>query len=720
METSGKQERSKRKEDGNNPTNCIASSSSASTSQSSRLPSSLNGNSIRNNGKDNFGGTNNNRNNVTTDQLHSHVNFGDRSRPTNGLSLPLPPKEAGQYANANSLFSSSHSSSGSGLLNTEHLDSFLDQYEQKYGLEPLENEDVMNLTTLESLLSLIKTRNSSYKEIASLLRDSKTTSQIQNLTSTSSTSKASTSSLNPSLCSRSAQKPRQDGGNLRYSSENGKVAPSLNVNIHKNPIFKDDNNADNHDDSLRPNKRKGSTAVAVSSEEIVILNTCKEQLPISNSNWKVNSDRTGNSKCSKMKTTVAVLKYVNSNSSNSKLNKGKSQEVNANRSSAAAKVDDDNIQIQPNSKNITSSTSSSCKTKKVIDSATSARININTEVHKLKLPDKKTSTTTTIPTQGMSSLFTPQQRRPQHIDNSKSRIVERADDKMRECARKLVTNRTFVKAPVEKEKAPSPPPTPTPTAIPVPTPTSTISTSKSTSTPRNSSNALMKSKIPIPLPKTKSKSVKEVVKATETSCVISSSAGAAINTSKPSKSFSQNGRIPSTPATASNNLAQQVEMETGGNEKSKKAEVFQRNDFQSATSPPPPPAQPRPPPPPPQKTEAPFEHLNPENSRVLHDAKASLSLVPSKKKVASGSGDELSETLDLIDGLSGHTSWVMKKLLEYPRSEQDLRDRLTKYLRGTPEIGEFFGVPYIKKEAKGHYFFGKSSLPSLLLKPPRL
>ncbi|ODM92840.1 hypothetical protein Ocin01_13843 [Orchesella cincta] len=623
METRGKQERTRK--DGED-TNKIIASQSSRLSPRSR---SVNGNDIVKNSADNFAGTSNNRNN-----LKSHLNFGDRNSPTNGLSSSAKETE--------------DNAPSSGLLNTQKLDQFLDHYEWQHGLESMVEKDVQNLTTI---LSLIKSRNSSYKKITQILRDR----QIRNLTSNSTISSLDSKSSR----SRSPQNnnPGRDNGNLKHN--NGKASSNVS-HFKKNPVIREEEDEDDSYDFETFNERKEEDS---SVEEIEIV----KERPISNrlvassasSNGKVNTG-----KSSQMKTTVSVLRYANN---------GKSQEVNVN---ANKTVDD----VKRSSKIITSET----LTKKAKDSE---RINTNTEMTKSQATDKKNS--------AQGSFSTPQ-RKPQHIDNSKNAVrPSTTSQDMRECARKLVTNRTFIKAPSEPEKSriPLPPPPP-------------ISTSPSISSAgaKKSSKTLLKSKIPVPLPKTKSKSVKEEVKATDTSCSICSTSppGAVVNTLK---TLSEKPKSSSPkPAPASNNSAQQVQTKADGKAELERVEILQKTDEKPVIANIP--------------IQKSFEHLNPEKSRVLHGAKADVSLVP-RKKHECGAGDEISDTLDLIEGLSGHTSWVMKKLLEYPKSEQELKQRFAKVLKEVPDIGEFFGVPYIQKEARGHYFFGRRSLPSML-GPPRL
>lgn len=75
---------------------------------------------------------------------------------------------------------------------------------------------------------------------------------------------------------------------------------------------------------------------------------------------------------------------------------------------------------------------------------------------------------------------------------------------------------------------------------------------------------------------------------------------------------------------------------------------------------------------------------------------------PSQTKL--GKYDEIAECLSLIDGLSEHTSWVMSKVLELPVDDDDAIERIRK-MRRAPGIGNFFGVPYIKKGVMAHLVF---------------
>lgn len=69
-----------------------------------------------------------------------------------------------------------------------------------------------------------------------------------------------------------------------------------------------------------------------------------------------------------------------------------------------------------------------------------------------------------------------------------------------------------------------------------------------------------------------------------------------------------------------------------------------------------------------------------------------------------GQGDEIASCLSLIDGLSGHTSWVMNKLLECPLPNENAIERI-KRLKECADIGDFFGVPYVSKQILNHTAF---------------
>ncbi len=69
-----------------------------------------------------------------------------------------------------------------------------------------------------------------------------------------------------------------------------------------------------------------------------------------------------------------------------------------------------------------------------------------------------------------------------------------------------------------------------------------------------------------------------------------------------------------------------------------------------------------------------------------------------------GQGDEVASCLSLIDGLSGHTSWVMNKLLECPLPNENAMKRI-KRLKECTDIGDFFGVPYVSKQILNHTAF---------------
>lgn len=143
------------------------------------------------------------------------------------------------------------------------------------------------------------------------------------------------------------------------------------------------------------------------------------------------------------------------------------------------------------------------------------------------------------------------------------------------------------------------------------------------------------SKIPIPLPKTKANPVKEVVlsrsenKAPEMPSTVST------------KSSVNNECVVSEGALAQHEEVEEREIAEIKETNNKKIVV--KNPLHGLPSSPP----------------------NPEENDETVITQTTIFGAPRKRR---GEGDEIQECLEMVDGLSGHTTWVMNKILQFPKT----------------------------------------------------